>query len=82
MRNLREDIMGNYASAYEEYYRNLNRKAREKDLGNRDNLSNNHGSNNFMTYSDKNVILEELLDKEDRKGTCRVLIFDIMFYGS
>lgn len=52
MRNLREDIMGNYASAYEEYYRNLNRKAREKDLGNRKNLSNNHGSNNFMTHAD------------------------------
>ena len=52
MRNLRENIMGNYASAYEEYYKNLNNKSRDNERKSSSPFKN-RSNNNFMMNSDK-----------------------------
>ena len=52
MRNLKENIMGNYASAYEEYYKNLNNKSRDNETK-KSSPFKNRSNNNFMIDSDR-----------------------------
>lgn len=47
--------MGNYASAYEEYYRNINNKYKDKEIRNTKKFSRNHEINNYKSHADGHI---------------------------
>ena len=48
--------MGNYASAYEEYYKNINNKSKEKEIRNRKQHLNRNGARKYEVHADEEVI--------------------------
>ena len=47
--------MGNYASAYEEYYKNINNKSKDKQFKSGKHFSKNNESNNYMSRADERI---------------------------
>lgn len=48
--------MGNYASAYEEYYKNINNKSKEKEIWNRKRHSSRNGSGKYKEHADGEAV--------------------------
>ena len=48
--------MGNYTSAYEEYYKNINNKAKEKEIWHRKQHSSGRGSGKYKTHADGETV--------------------------
>lgn len=47
--------MGNYASAYEEYYKNINNRSRDNEQRKNSFFRNNKTNNDFMMHSDNKI---------------------------
>lgn len=78
--------MGNYSSAYEEYYKNINNKSITKESGNRGPFLNrgvnNTQSNKFQSCNaEETYYFQKTIDKKNRKRTCWITCVISVFYG-
>ena len=47
--------MGNYTSAYEEYYKNINNKSKNRELKNENHLSKNSSIRSYRSHADERI---------------------------